>query len=161
MVIGLVILLPVAVVYANFLRGEYRSFYVVSLSMYPTFDIGDCVLMERQSQRTELRGRVIAFVSPEDPQEILTKRVVADEGDVVSLRKGKLLVNGRPEDSSRPMVAFVADRSWRVGPNQVFVLGDNRNNSYDSIDYGPVPRSKILGVLVFRYWPMQRAGKVL
>lgn len=159
-IISLAILLPVSIVYANFIRGEYRSFYVVSLSMYPTFDIGDCVIMERESKNFELRGKVIAFVSPENADEILTKRVVAASGDTVALRKGKLLVNGHAETPPHAPIAFVADRNWSVGPNEVFVLGDNRNNSYDSIDYGPVPRSKILGVLVYRYWPFNRLGKV-
>lgn len=160
-VTGLALLVPVMMIWVGFIGGNLRSFRVISASMVPALRVGDCVIMEREQGNADLRQRPIAFKSIEDPDEILTKRVIAAAGDRVTLRNGRLYVNRAPEPVRHDPIFNVSDREWKVGSGQVFVVGDNRNNSYDSVDYGPLPVQSIIGVLTFRYWPLHRIGRIV
>ena len=91
------------------------------------------------------------------------KRVVAGPGDVVEVRDGAVFVNGLPLDDSN----FVGGNrpAYELGPlavppGQLFVLGDNRNRSFDSHVWGFVPRDNIVGHVILRYWPLERFGLI-
>ena len=160
MVIGAIILLFVGLVWAYFLTGELRSFKVISASMVPTLEVGDYVLMRRDAEDMDVKGRVIVFDNPQRPGEALTKRVIAVEGDDVTLRNGFVRVNGEPDDHNSVKIVNVRNAQWTIGTDEFFVLGDNRNDSFDSIDMGPITRSRVQGVVIYRYWPRSRAGKI-
>jgi len=115
------------------------------------------------------RGDVVVFKFPQDPQRDFIKRAVALGGDVVEIRGKKLSVNGQPEENPRacfkdphvfpPSPYLPDDRRYRdyfgpyqVPPGYVFCMGDNRDNSYDSRFWGPVPRSYFKGRAVVIYW---------
>lgn len=148
------------VVLLQFAVGNVQSFVVVSRSMNPTLQVGDRVLMLREDPSTDLHGKVIAFEAENPREPALTKRVLAEDGERVDLQQGRVYVNGLPEHFGKEPVMIRARKSWQVKEGQMFVAGDNRNNSYDSIDHGPVSRNRLLGVLVFRYWPLTRLGTV-
>ena len=158
--VGFTIMIPLVTVWAMFLGGGWRTYKVISGSMIPTLKIGDCVVMERQDHYGTLRGKIIAFADPDVSTDTLTKRVVAGENEVVRIKSGRLYVNDEPEPRPHETIKFVPDREWRIGSGQVFVVGDNRNDSFDSIDYGPISRSNILGVVTYRYWPWSSRGKL-
>jgi signal peptidase I len=145
-------------IWALFLRGELRSFTVISGSMEPTLRIGDYVLTHAWDKKSDLRGRIIAFEDVTHPGEIVTKRVVGMPGDHVAIVGPAVLINTKlfpiPWQRSRAAVF----RSLTVPPGHVFVLGDNRGNSVDSLDYGPVPFERIVGVVFLRYWPLSQIG---
>jgi signal peptidase I len=142
--------------------------FIPSLSMYPTFLVGDQLLVEKVSKyvRPIQRGDVVVF-HPTDQlvsygyrkDEALIKRVVAVEGDFVYIRDGKVFVNGTPVVEK--YIAEQPDYIW--GPVQIpqgylLVLGDNRNNSFDSHIWGLLPKEKVIGRAIFKYWPIHRVG---
>jgi signal peptidase I len=160
----LVILLVSFALVFGFVRPfVVEAFYIPSESMIPTLQIGDRVLVNKFIYRfTEpKRGDVVVFESVEGGNEDLIKRVVGVPGDEISVRRGKLFVNG--ELRRQPYVnKRFPDRSFfaptTVPKGHVFVMGDNRANSRDSRFFGPVPKVKIEGEAFLRFWPLGRIG---
>lgn len=109
------------------------------------------------------RGDVVVFWYPKDPTKSFIKRVVGLPNEVVEMRNGKVYVNGNRllEPYLRP---HFFDHS-SLGPVRVtrehfFVLGDHRNSSNDSRNWGLVPRQNIFGKAIFRYWPVSKLGVI-
>lgn len=146
--------------------------YIPSLSMYPTFEINDQLAVEKVSKWTRPfeRREVVVFDPPpffweltdrKDDGEALIKRIVAVEGDTVEVRGGRLYVNGElQEERYTNEPADYVLPAMQVPVGQVFVLGDNRNHSFDSHYWGFLPAKNIIGHAIFRYWPPNRIGEI-
>jgi signal peptidase I len=140
-----------------------EAFWIPSGSMIPTLEIGDRVFVNKFIYRfTEPeRGDIIVFQSVDRTNEDLIKRVVGLPGDEISVRSGKLFVNGEPQkepytNKKLPDRSFYAKTT--VPKNHVFVMGDNRGNSADSRVFGPLPEKNIEGEAFLRFWPPDRIG---
>ncbi len=152
------VLLALLIIWTLFITGVLQNFKVVSGSMEPTLQIGDRVFMKKEKEFGDLTGRIIVFKDPGGNGEALTKRVVAGASSRVRLRSGMVYLDGAKEPLVGDVIEKVRDRRWDLQADELFVLGDNRNNSMDSIDFGPIKRGSLIGVLTYRYWPLGRSG---
>jgi signal peptidase I len=128
---------------------------VDGFSMRPTLDDGEFVLVSKLSYTFGEfeRGDVIVFHFPLNPEEELIKRVIGLPGDHVLVRDGQVFVNDRRLDEAYIEQAPLYSGEWFVAEGQLFVLGDNRNNSNDSKDWGMLPQENVVGKAVLIYWP--------
>ncbi|PSH05287.1 MAG: signal peptidase I [Acidobacteria bacterium] len=109
------------------------------------------------------RGDVVVFRYPGDPSKKYIKRVVGEPGDRIEISRGEVFLNGNRLEEPYVPAQFRDQRSMSelIIPEQsYFVLGDHRNLSSDSRDFGPVGRKAIFGKAVFAYWPADMAGKL-
>ncbi|TAN43439.1 MAG: signal peptidase I [Nitrospirae bacterium] len=168
-----------------------QAFKIPSGSMIPTLLVGDHLLVNKFIYGTPLpfsdkrvllfsspkRGDIIVFKYPEDPSRDFIKRVIATEGDVVEQRDKKVYVNSDP---LKEPYAQYTDKSIRDGgsdprdnfgpylvpKNKFFVMGDNRDQSYDSRFWGYVDIKEIRGKAFILYWSwdsdktMPRFGRI-
>ena len=145
---------------------------VEGFSMVPTLDNGEYVLISRISYLTGnyQRGDIIVFRPPmypdipvlqrffglpgfDDQYEDYIKRIIGLPGETVKIDNGTVFINGVP--LVEPYIAAPPDysNSWVVPAGELFVLGDNRNNSADSHAWGFLPEKNILGKALVVYWP--------
>ena len=131
-------------------------------SMEPTLFSGEYVVVNRLSYRlgSPHRGDIIVFHFPRDPKEEYIKRVIGLPGDEVEVRNGTVYINGQPLDENYLKVKTNYIGSWVITEGQLFVLGDNRNNSSDSHDWGTVPLDYVVGKAVMVYWPPPAWGLI-
>ncbi|HEU0025921.1 MAG TPA: signal peptidase I [Ktedonobacterales bacterium] len=138
-----------------------QNYQVDGPSMTPTLLNGQYILVNKADYFTHgpQRGDVIVFKFPKDTSRDFVKRVIGIPGDtVVTNSDGSVAVDG--VTLNEPYVndhINLTSKTWRLGPGQYFVMGDNRGDSYDSRDWGPVPVSDILGKAEIVYWPLTSA----
>ena len=107
------------------------------------------------------RGDVVVFQFPRDPGRDLIKRIIGVPCDTVEVASGIVSVNGVRIEEPYIEAGASYDFPKAVVPDgQYFVLGDNRNNSYDSHSWGFVPEGNIIGKAVLTYWPLDNFGGV-
>jgi signal peptidase I len=167
-----------ALVITLFLRAfVIQAFRIPSASMENTLLIGDFLFVNKFEYgpkipfthirlpgiREPRRGDVIVFQFPQDPSKDFIKRCVATEGQTLEVRNKQVLVDGRPLDES---YAIHSDPTVRpagidsrdnfgpvtVGKDQMFMMGDNRDNSNDSRYWGQLDMDLVKGRALFLYW---------
>jgi signal peptidase I len=167
-----------AIVLALFIRTFIiQAFKIPSGSMEQTLLIGDHILVNKFIYGVKLpfimttvipfkepqRGDIVVFKFPEDPGKDFIKRVIGVTGDVIECRDKKVLVNHKPLNhdfgiytDSRMIPAHIQPRD-NFGPvavpeHALFVMGDNRDHSYDSRFWGPVDLKAVKGKAFVIYW---------
>lgn len=128
---------------------------VDGFSMRPTLEDGEFVLVNKLSYvfSETKRGDIIVFHFPLNPDEELIKRVIGLPGDRIMVQNGQVAVNGVTLDEPYIAQTPLYSGEWTVEEGYLFVLGDNRNNSNDSKDWGFLPMENIVGKAVLIYWP--------
>ncbi|MCS7286479.1 MAG: signal peptidase I [Anaerolineae bacterium] len=141
------------------IRTGVENYKVYGSSMEPNFYEGEYIMVNRLSYyfHPPQRGDVIVFRYPKDFRRTFIKRIIGLPGETVEIKWGKVYINGKPLNEPYPLAE--ATYSWgptTVGPDEVFVLGDNRNFSSDSHNWGMLPIRYIVGKAWFCYWPPDR-----
>jgi signal peptidase I len=148
-----------------------RSYYIPSGSMLPTLQINDRLIVDKLSYRfsNPVRGDIVVFDPPAKLgfKDAFIKRVIGLPGDRVEVRNGKVYVNDKA--LSEKYIEEAPNYTWSstsltpdgiVPEGHYLVLGDNRNNSYDGHYWGFIPKDRIVGKAVVRFWPIDRAGGI-
>jgi signal peptidase I len=141
-------------------------FIVEGPSMQPNFLDDQFLIVSRVNYLVgdPERGDIIVFHFPGNIEEDYIKRVIGVPGDVVEIINANVVVNGEP--LNEPYINEVCrpdrcrDNTWELTSDEYFVMGDNRNRSSDSRDFGPVQREFIVGEVLVRYWPPEDWGIV-
>jgi signal peptidase I len=154
----------------------FQAFYIPSSSMEPTLAIGDRVLVNKLGYDVGdvRRGHIVVFTRPDDwttgDIDDLIKRVVGLPGETISARDGQVYVDGAlldepwlaPEDAG--ITEFLESSgcvpSCTLAADQVFVLGDNRDNSSASNMFGPIEFDHVVGRAFVRVWPLGSFGGI-
>ncbi len=163
--VSLVIVLPIR----YFL---VQPFIVRGASMEPTFEDSEYLIIDELSYyiREPERGEVVVFRYPRDPRQFFIKRIVGLPREEVDIKSGRVMILNAEHPSG-----FVVDESYldpsnratypdvhrKLGMDEYFVLGDNRDFSSDSRIWGTLSKELITGRTLFRVWPPNRFGPVI
>lgn len=153
----------------NWIDQKLELFVIPSESMQPTLEIHDRVFVEESLSYKPQRGDIVVFRPSEtikaiDPQpgEFYIKRVIATPGEKVEMRNGIVYINDIPlkEDYIAELPNYDLE-AVIVPENHYFMLGDNRNNSFDSHIWGFLPEEDIFGQAYKVYWPSERVKSLI
>lgn len=144
--------------------------WIPSESMVPTLQKYDKLIVDKLSYHftDPQRGDIVVFsptdnIKKDNPdlKDAFIKRVIGLPGDKVEVKGGRVYINDQPRREN-----YIEEKpQYQYGPVTVpadsyLVLGDNRNNSYDSHFWGFVPRDHIIGHAIVRFWPPNRIGEL-
>jgi len=185
-----------AIVIAFFIRTfVIQAYKIPSGSMKPTLQIGDHILVSKFNYGVKLpflrstlipigtpkRGDILVFIYPEDRSKDFIKRLIGLPGDTIEIRNKKILLNGIPFNDTHGVYVDNLVIPGSVQPRDnfgpvtvpeesIFVMGDNRDESYDSRFWGFVKMKDVLGKALIIYWSWNqedtwvrwnRIGKIL
>ncbi|MDD5651937.1 MAG: signal peptidase I [Candidatus Moranbacteria bacterium] len=170
--LALIVIMPVRI----FL---FQPFFVQGASMEPNFEDGQYLIVnELGYKNTDLkiatvepfkeieRGYVMIFRYPKNPKQFFIKRVIGLPGEKVELKNGKVYIyNDESLEGTELKEDYLPDDTYtqgsgkyEVGEDEYFVLGDNRSHSSDSRSWGLVSSKDIIGKVLLRAWPINKAG---
>jgi len=131
-------------------------------SMEPSLQSGEFVIVNRLAYKigNPNYGDVVVFHFPGDPGQEYIKRVIGLSGDSVKVSDGTVYINDKPTEEPYIAANPRYQGNWDVPADHLFVLGDNRNNSSDSHNWGAVPIENVIGEAFFIYWPPPDWGMI-
>lgn len=147
-----------------------QPFFVKGASMEPNFHDSEYLIIDELSYRFKepVRGQVIVFRYPKNPQEYFIKRVIALPGETVQIKdEGVYIFNKEYPNGWRLPEEYIdedikthsnGNEKILVSSDEYFVLGDNRTSSKDSRSFGAVNKSFVIGKVLFRGWPISKAS---
>ncbi|MBI4709231.1 MAG: signal peptidase I [Candidatus Portnoybacteria bacterium] len=147
-----------------------QPFFVKGASMEPNFEDNQYLLIDEISYRFRepQRGEVVVFKYPLKPSEFYIKRIIALPGESVQIKDSKISVYNKEhpdgfsldESSYLGTIPMSDEPKITLKENEFFVLGDNRQASYDSRRWGPLPREDLIGRVWIRVWPLAQAQAI-
>ena len=132
---------------------------VMGPSMEPTFYEGDVLLLDKLSYRFFKPSRNDIVVIEEDSKNMI-KRIIGLPGETISYKDNILYIDGESYKETTIDVETADFGPVTLGSDEYFVMGDNRINSMDSRDFGPVEKKHIVGRVAIRIWPFNKFGLV-
>ena len=148
----------------------FQPFLVKGVSMEPNFQDGDYLIIDEFSYRfrTPSRGEVVIFHYPEDPSQRFIKRIIGLPQETVEIKNGKITITDKFGNSvllneKKYIPNYSQEEEVRVflRKDEYFVMGDNRNHSFDSRRWGALGEEGIIGRVVIRAWPLESAAMII
>ncbi|HUT22681.1 MAG TPA: signal peptidase I [Candidatus Bipolaricaulota bacterium] len=147
-----------------------QPFYVKGASMEPNLHDHEYLIINEIGYRLDepQRGDVVVFKYPQDQTQFFIKRVIGLSGEIVELKDGVVYLYSKDENGEDkryvlnetfyldPQIKTWGDRTFQIGENEFFVMGDNRSQSLDSRSFGPVDKDLIVGKVWLRGWPFDK-----
>jgi signal peptidase I len=150
-----------------------QPYQVQRTSMENTLMPDQFVLVDKLSPHFDdyHRGDIIVFNPPTGAAQDASgtpfiKRVIGVGGDLVDIHGGRVYVNGNELseayifDKQSTDMPDKSSKVWQLEPDQLFVMGDHRQDSVDSRDFGPIAKSSVIGRAWLRYWPLSQLGLI-
>lgn len=149
----------------------FQTTEVHGFSSYPTIKPNERMIVDKISYRfgSPQRGDFIILQSPQNEDIDFIKRIIGLPGESIMLSQGRVYINGQVLDESaylpagtvtNPESYLKENRVVFIPKNYYFVMGDNRANSSDSRDFGPIAAGSIVGKVDLRFWPPESFGKL-
>lgn len=162
-VIGVVVV-AVAYIFAG------QLLRVTGDSMLPNFHDGEQIVAEKVTVKFEnlKRNDIVIFQHPTNPDKLVIKRVIGLPGETMELQNGKILIDGKILDEpylaeeTRTLTGNYIKENvvYTIPADSYIFLGDNRSNSSDSRDWGPISKNNIVGKAFLVYYPFNELGLV-
>lgn len=142
----------------------FKPFYVEGQSMDPTYLGSEYLIIDEISYRfyEPKRGEVIVFRAPTVEKDYFLKRIIGLPGDRIRVENNKVIIsNSQKPDGILLEEKYLTETTpgnanYTLGPDEYFVMGDNRDASFDSRRFGLIKRNSIIGRTWFRGWPLNR-----
>ena len=141
-----------------------QVFWIPTGSMESTLLVGDRLIVTKYDywNQNPQRGDIIVFKLPRDSKRHLIKRVIGLPGEEIKIENNKLYIDG---EILQEKYINNSIHVPNIGPviipaNHYYMMGDNRNNSRDSRDWGALSKNMIVGKAKYRYWPLNRIGRI-
>lgn len=163
-----------------------QPFWIPSESMLPTIEVNDRVMVNKLAYEwaEPERGDIVVFRDPAEPEidesipeavirsvleavgirtrgrDDLIKRVIGLPGESVAIADNRILIDGQALDEPylSNSSAMPDEGPFEVGPGEVFVMGDNRQFSFDSRRFGPIAQEEVIGRAFLTIWPVSNFG---
>ena len=143
------------------IRAVVQNHFVDGVCMEPGIQDGQLFLVNKTAYwfGSPQRGDIIVFHYPKNREQDFIKRIIGLPGETIQIKDGKTYIDGHPIDepylNGKPRGSFPARQ---IPQGHYFVMGDNRNNSYDSRAWGTVLHDDIVGYAWLSIWPIDRWG---
>jgi signal peptidase I len=146
--------LLIAVVLAAGVRAAVSVYSIPTASMQPSLEIGDHILVTPYRWSSPARSDVVVFRAPSDGSQLMVKRIIGLPGDLIDSRAGRVRIGEHTiaEPYILKQAASGAISAQLVPADSFYVMGDNREDSLDSRQWGTLPREMVIGRVRMVLW---------
>lgn len=160
--VDIILTVAIALIIALIIRAfVIQIVYIPTSGMEPNLKAGDRVIVNKLAysllnNKKPERGAIVV-IDVQNNGNYQVKRIVALPGENVKIKKGQVYINGRPLKETYQLIrGNVSSEQAKVMRGSYYVLGDNREKSLDSRSYGAIPKTRIVGPVFIRIWPLKK-----
>jgi len=163
-IINIIIAIIIVMSLFIFLFSPYK---IIGNSMSPVLKNGEKILISNLLLNGEIsRFDIVVIIPPDEDRKKIIKRIVGLPGENIEMINGNIYIDStltkEPflEHKGDVIFKYLNMKKYRIPLNSYFLLGDYRERSSDSRNFGSVAKDRIIGKILFRYWPLNRFGVI-